>query len=338
LSLVGGAIYVDPTTRVIGYEDFYVAVAPSCSGLEGVVLMGSFVGLYGLLFRSDLQLRRYWLIVLPLALVASWIFNVIRVVSLIIIGARLSPEIAVNGFHSYAGWMFFTLTAFTLVFVLHSVPALHRKSVQSTGPRLREDQHAALILPLVVFLVSGVVGSALTIHSDLAFPARAAALAAALWFFWKWYRGLACSPDGVAALAGAAVGLLWIVTESRASQESSLHLALESLGPSLLIVWVVSRIIGAALLVPVAEELFFRGYLLARIDLGGWAGKVLAIVLSSLLFAALHERWIAATAAGIVFALIMLRRGRVGDAILAHIIANSLILLPSLVTGSWATL
>ena len=53
---------------------------------------------------------------------------------------------------------------------------------------------------------------------------------------------------------------------------------------------------------PLVEELLFRGYLLARIDRGGPALRVLAIVVSSALFAAMHDRWLVALLAGVVFA------------------------------------
>jgi hypothetical protein len=338
LSLVGGATYADPNTRVIGYDNFYVEIAPSCSGLEGLVLMGSFVGLYGMLFRSDLRFPHYWLIVLPLALTASWCLNVVRVAILIIMGAHFSPEIAVNGFHSYAGWMFFTLTAFGLVYVIHCIPALRGGWGQLDSLPLTHDRHAALILPLAVFLVTGVVGSAVTIDSDLAFPARAIALAVALGAFWKHYRGLQCTPDAVAALVGAMIGLFWVATDPDVHKQGALETALSDLAPTLLVSWIVLRIAGSALLVPIAEELFFRGYLLARLNFGGNVGKAFAIILSSALFALLHERWFAAAAAGVVFAVVFLRKGRLGDAIVAHIVANSVILMPGFLSGEWPSL
>ena len=53
------------------------------------------------------------------------------------------------------------------------------------------------------------------------------------------------------------------------------------------------------------------------------------------LFALLHTRWQEAFAAGIVFALIMLRRNRLGDAVISHVVANGLIALSAWLRGDW---
>jgi exosortase E/protease (VPEID-CTERM system) len=78
------------------------------------------------------------------------------------------------------------------------------------------------------------------------------------------------------------------------------------------------------LLVPLVEEMFFRGYMLSRLDGPGWR-RITAIALSSAAFAALHGRWIEAGLAGVVFALLALRQGRVASAVQAHVVANLLI-------------
>ena len=90
------------------------------------------------------------------------------------------------------------------------------------------------------------------------------------------------------------------------------------------------------MLVPVVEEAFFRGYVLTRLDSGTWASRVAAVAVSSALFALLHGRIVAAGAAGVVFALVMLRRGRLADAILAHGLANALIAAVALWRGAWS--
>ncbi len=95
-------------------------------------------------------------------------------------------------------------------------------------------------------------------------------------------------------------------------------------------------------LVPIAEELAFRGYLLRRLvstdfETVGWRTFAGApFVISSVAFGILHrERWLAGTIAGAIFALAQLRRGRIGDAIVAHAIANALLAAWVLVAGNW---
>jgi membrane protease YdiL (CAAX protease family) len=53
-------------------------------------------------------------------------------------------------------------------------------------------------------------------------------------------------------------------------------------------------------------------------------------------FGILHgERWLAGAIAGGIFALVQLRRGRIGDAIVAHSAANALVAAWVLFAGDW---
>jgi membrane protease YdiL (CAAX protease family) len=53
-------------------------------------------------------------------------------------------------------------------------------------------------------------------------------------------------------------------------------------------------------------------------------------------FGALHGRWLAGTLAGLCYALALYRRGRLGDAVLAHATTNALIAADVLATGTWS--
>jgi membrane protease YdiL (CAAX protease family) len=60
-----------------------------------------------------------------------------------------------------------------------------------------------------------------------------------------------------------------------------------------------------------------------------------ASFVSSLLFGAMHEHILAATACGAIYALALYRRGNLGDAILAHATTNALVALGVFTTGAW---
>ncbi len=47
------------------------------------------------------------------------------------------------------------------------------------------------------------------------------------------------------------------------------------------------------------------------------------------------SRWIAGTLAGLLYGAVYLRRGRIGDAVVAHAITNGLLAASVLVTGQW---
>ncbi len=305
-------------------------IAQQCSGVEGVALVTAFVCLYALIFRKEIRFPHYWLVVLPVAIMLSLALNIVRIAALVLIGAFVSPELAVNGFHSYAGWLFFTLLALGIVYGLQTIRWLHRDPARlDRSSPLQQDPVAALILPFVVFMLASVVTQALFTHPALGYPLVAAALAGAVWYFRAQVRALQWALDPVAVGLGALVGLAWVLLADSGNEGQALSQALADLTPVMLTVWVVSRLVGTVLLVPLVEEMFFRGYVMTRLDRGGAPMRLLAIAVSSALFAALHGRWIAAGLAGLVFALVMLRRGRLGDAVVAHLVAN-------LVVAAWA--
>ena len=109
---------------------------------------------------------------------------------------------------------------------------------------------------------------------------------------------------------------------------------------AVLTVWLIFRVFGSVITVPIAEELAFRGYVLRRLisaDFDRISPRFtwLSFLLSSFLFGALHGRWLAGTIAGMFYAWAMYRRGKVADAIMAHAITNALIAVEVLLFGNW---
>lgn len=344
LRLAGARPDVVLDELVIGVDDFYVQIAHACSGVEGLALVTAFSALYAILFRDAIRPLRFALTVLPLALAASWVFNVVRIAALIGLGARVSSDLAVEGFHSFAGWLFFTLLAFAIMAGVHATPWLHRLPAVAgaagrpagPGPGLRADPLAAQILPFVAFMLAGVATGAFFAPAELGYPVVAAVLALALALFWPAIRALPWRLDPVAVVAGAGVGGLWSALAPTAG-DPALAAALAALPASAVAAWVAARLAGTVLLVPLVEELFFRGYLLARLAGGGGPGRqALAVAVSTALFAALHGRWLAGALAGLVFAAVMLRRERVSDAIVAHMVANAAVGAVALARGDWS--
>lgn len=84
------------------------------------------------------------------------------------------------------------------------------------------------------------------------------------------------------------------------------------------------RLIGSAFVISVAEELFFRKWLI------GFAGFWPMVAL----FAVEHDRWLVAAICGIAYGALYLRRG-LGAAIVAHATTNLVLGLWVLRTGQW---
>lgn len=337
LKLFSDRAFADPQTYVMGVGFFAVQIARACSGVEGVALVCGFCALYAFIFRQELRLGRFLLVVLPLGILASWTLNVVRIGTLVLIGAHVSPDLAVNGFHSYAGWLFFTLLALGIVALGQAVPWFWHDAGPRAQTPLRGDFVSAAILPFVAFMVAGTATRALLPVPALGDPLVALVLLAAVAMFLPALRALRWSGDAVGLAAGVAVGVAWVALADAAPEGDPLEVALMDLGPGALGLWVLLRFAGTALLVPVVEEMFFRGYLMQRVSaMAAWRGMpVVALAVSSLAFGALHGRWAEGTAAGVVFALVAMRRGRVTDAIQAHVAANVVVALAAILRGDF---
>jgi len=98
---------------------------------------------------------------------------------------------------------------------------------------------------------------------------------------------------------------------------------------------------GAVVTVPIAEELFFRGYLLRKLVSVDFESvdprhfTWMSFLLSSILFGLLHQNWIGGILAGLAFAMVQYRRGRLTDAIVAHSACNALVAAYVIATSSW---
>ena len=333
---VGSEVEAEPARHVLGIDGFSVRIGEQCSGIEGLVLITAFLSGYLWLFRAELRFPLV-LALIPIGLVLSWTLNVVRIVVLLAIGANGAPELAIGGFHSHAGWLMFSLLAVGTIAVSQSLPVLRRApSGPARGegpPPLRSDPVAAEILPFTAFMAAALVVSTFASAPALWYPVKAAAMLAALLAFRPLLVALPWRLDPLSLGLGAAIGVLWVALSGPADPEAVDVAA--ALGPAAFALWAVVRVISTSLLVPVVEELFFRGYLLRRLGERGGAWRWVAVAASTAAFAALHSRWELAALAGVVYAVLVLRSGRVTDAILAHVASNAVIAAWAVATGAW---
>ncbi len=338
---MGYDIFADPVRNHIGAEGFVISIAPVCSGVEGIALVSIFVTLYLWLFRAELRFPRAFLLY-PFGIAASALLNVVRISVLLVIGMEGHPELAVGGFHSHAGWVMFTLVALGIIAIARRVPWLHKPAGASASatahplPPLRHDPVAARILPFAVFMLTAVIVPAISQNPSVFYPIRVLLLAGTVALVWPALRGIVWRVDPLAWLAGAAIGAMWVVIPIAPAEGPAPY---GDLSGGLLVLWFAFRGIGTMLLVPLIEELFFRDYLEGRLrgaDISqrvSPARDIVAIFVSAGLFAALHDRWVEAFVAGLVFSVVTRRRGHVSDAIAAHALANTIIFVVSVVSG-----
>lgn len=344
IGLLGYEVFTEPGRKVIGSEAFRISVAPVCSGIEGIALVTLFVSLYLWLFRQELRFPRA-LLLYPLGIAASAALNVVRITLLLILGLEGHPDLAVGGFHSHAGWVMFTLVAMGIILVARTIGPLHRapgeKAPAAPLPPLHRDPAAAQILPFAVFMLTAVILPAVSQSPAMFYPLRVLVLALAVGLFWPFYRQLPWRLEAAdrvwAVVAGLAIGLFWVAIPVPPADAAPPY---GSLSGAMVLLWFVFRGIGTVILVPLVEELFFRLYLESALrgappdrPAPGWRTALAALV-SAGLFAALHDRWAEAFAAGLILSLVVRRTGRITTAIIAHGLANAIVFAAAVLTGN----
>ena len=102
------------------------------------------------------------------------------------------------------------------------------------------------------------------------------------------------------------------------------------------------RWVGAALLVPVMEELFWRSFLMRWLEHGTFEAVVpqsvslRAIVLSTFVFTLAHTLWLGAVVAGLAYAWLYRRTGKLWVPVIAHAVTNGVLGVWVVTTGNWA--
>ncbi len=101
---------------IIGLNDFIVGIDKPCSGIESIFLF-SILYIFAVCFDwKVLNKKKAVLLFLP-GVISVFFLNVIRVYSMILVGAYISKDIALGMFHTNVGWILF-LTYFTLFWLL----------------------------------------------------------------------------------------------------------------------------------------------------------------------------------------------------------------------------
>jgi exosortase E/protease (VPEID-CTERM system) len=326
----------------IGSDAFYVRIAPSCSGYEGVAMVLLFSGGWIWYFRKEYRFPAA-LILPPLAALTMWLLNCVRLTTLVLIGHWGYPDVAMGGFHSQAGWIAFVLVAMGLCVLSTRSPLFSLAAAGGRGANhaiAERNLVAAYLMPFLAVLGVSMLTKAISGGFDWLYPLRVLAAAAVLWYFRRDYCGVAWRFGPVSLAAGAAVFALWVALDAGAV--SGMHPALAAAPAAPRALWLLFRTIGAVVTVPVAEELAFRGFLMRRLEKAdfesvSWRNfALLPVLMSSLAFGAMHGgRWIEGSAAGAVYAWVMARTGRLGDAIAAHATTNALLAAWVLAGGQW---
>ena len=172
---------------------------------------------------------------------------------------------------------------------------------------------------------------------------------ALLAWFWREYGELVAqtvpslSEAALAVVVGVVVFGLWINLDApwmRLGEASAGFVPTDAQGQ---LMWplIAVRWVGASLLVPVMEELFWRSFLMRWVQSPQFESVMpqrvglKAVVLSTFVFMLAHTLWLAAIVAGLAYAWLYVRTGKLWVPIIAHAVTNGVLGVWVVMTGRW---
>jgi len=142
---------------------------------------------------------------------------------------------------------------------------------------------------------------------------------------------------------GAMVFILWINLDQDFAKQGEN----KSFDPNLLpdvfyYIFIIIRLTGASLIVPLFEELFWRSFILryiinpdfTSIRIGAFTWP--SFIIASVLFGLEHNLWLAGIVAGVLYNMLLYRTKNLYLCIMAHGMTNLLLGIYVIKTGLWA--
>ena len=276
---------------------------------------------------------------LPIGAIAIWVLNTTRIAALIFIGGW-NQDVALKGFHSAAGWIFFNVVAVGLVWT-SSRFQLFAKAPES---QLSANPATGYVLPLIVFFASSLIASMFLIGSKFSTSAVAIPVLCALWYCRATLFSLQWKPSWISLLAGVMAFAIVAIMSGSNSADASIGTSLRHLPIPIAAGSLLLGLAGSVIAIPTAQELAFRGYLARKLVAADFENVPFnqftwfAFLGSSIVSGIVTTNWLPGILIGMIFALVMYRRRLLGDAILAHACCSGLLFLLAATTGKWSLL
>ncbi len=178
------------------------------------------------------------------------------------------------------------------------------------------------------------------------YPVKIAVVIVLLAVNWRQYEELRQGAPGrtvaLAAVAGAVVLVLWISLDAPWMVVGSAPGYDPQVGKGIDWPLVLVRTAGAALVVPVMEELFWRSFLMRWIEAAEFQSLdpaqlgIKSFVITIFLFGFEHNLWLAGMVAGAVYGWLYKRYRTLWAPIVAHAVTNGLLGVWVVATGNWS--
>ena len=175
------------------------------------------------------------------------------------------------------------------------------------------------------------------------YPVKTLAVAAALWFFRKEYEELRPNFSMLAVVVGLVAIAIWIGIDSfypKFTQATPFDpTTIASMAQRNL--FFAFRIVGAVIVVPLMEELFWRAFLIRwlinenfkSVPVGAFTWLSFAITAG--LFGAEHSEWLAGLICGVLYNGLYYKRKDVFSCVVAHAVSNAALAAWVLSRGDW---
>ncbi len=203
--------------------------------------------------------------------------------------------------------------------------------------------YASHVAPFLLFFLFIYLGPLLNIPKWVLYPLQTVIISGILVFYWGAYKDeIRFSLDWIAIIAGVAVFFIWVLPEGLYPQLSTSEFnPYELTTGNAVFVLIAFRLIGASLVVPLAEEIFWRSFALRFLIRSDFKAVPLgrfswfSFVMVSIAFGLEHHRWLPGIVAGLIYAGVLYRTKNLLSPILAHAVTNFLLGVYVLATGQW---
>jgi len=202
------------------------------------------------------------------------------------------------------------------------------------------------ILPFALYIGLSLIGSLFADGTYWMYPVKTVAVAVSLWLFRKSYDELRqrLSPGSfvISIVVGLVVFVIWVLPDGLYP-----HLGESEFNPfvfesrSVIVFLIGFRLVGAVLVVPIFEELFWRSFLIRwivdpdfkKVAIGRFTW--LSFGATVLFFGLEHHRWLVGLAAGAIYNGLLYRQKKLWPCIVAHAVTNLALGIYVLVTQQW---
>jgi CAAX prenyl protease-like protein len=198
------------------------------------------------------------------------------------------------------------------------------------------------IVPFLAFLIFTYAGLGIPYGIYIVYPIKTVVVGGILYYYRKSYTEISFKCSWIAPLVGILAFVVWVLPEGWYPQLGSSVFNPYTFGKGWIsLALIVFRLIGAVIVVPIFEELFWRSFVIRwlinenfiSVPIGTFTWfSCIVIVLG---FGFEHHQWLVGLLAGILYNVLLYTKKNLADCIVAHAVTNLLLGSYVLLTRQW---